>query len=171
MTWNNSDNLFVKFGREQGIVHQSGEYRTAGSERVVEVEIENMADLTTTDTIITSGMDGYNLGALIPEGAFIKKVEVFVETACAGANAVLDIGLVKASDRTTELDYDGLAASLAVTSIDAAGDIVELIQGGTSHGALIGTTLSEAGYITASEADGNAFTAGKLRIRVIYEVL
>jgi hypothetical protein len=101
---------------------------------------------------------------LIPGGSRIESVEVIAEVAAVGATATLDVGLVRL-DRTTEIDFNGLVAALAVTSIDAAGERSALYPGVTGAGALVGTTTAFPGYITANRNTAN-FTAGKVIVRV-----
>lgn len=161
-TWLNEDGLYIRYGRDEGVSTTAGTYPTmVAGQHVTELHIPNMTALNTTDTIMANS-------TIIPAGAIISKVEVIAEAACTSAGAaILDIGLIRL-DRTTELDYDGLVAQLALTSIDAIGDVVELVQGSTGHGALVGTELAYAGLITASEADANAYTAGELRVKIYW---
>ena len=136
----------------------------------VEAEIADFTALGATAEIIGAEDGGAPRGIMVPKGAFIEKVELVVTDAATSANSpTLDFGLIKASDRTTELDDDGPVAALALTSIDADGDVVEFIQGDTSHGALIGTTLTENGLLCVSvNLDTTGFTAGAAKVRVYY---
>lgn len=159
MVWLNNDGLTVKFGKEEGDAGKGGQYRTDGPLRMAEVEI-NGTDIGSTATLV-------DRHTIIPNGARIEKVEVVAETAfTSGGAATLDVGLVD-QDESTAIDDDGLVAALALTSIDASGDVVELVQGSTGHGALVGTTLSNAGYITVHYGTA-AYTAGRAVIRVYY---
>lgn len=161
-TWLNNDGLYIRYGTDEGVSTTAGTYPSmVAGQHVTEVKIPAMTALTTTDTILANS-------TIIPAGAIISKVEVIAETACtSGGAAILDVGLVRL-DRTTEYDYDGLVAALALTSIDADGDVVSLIQGSTSHGALVGTKLAYAGLVTASEGDANAYTAGEVLIKIYW---
>jgi hypothetical protein len=166
MSWYNADGLFVKFGAAQGDPASAGEYKSDGPLRVIEVNIPALASIgaVATPTILDDV-------TVVPKGAFIEKIEVVVDTAADSAadNATLNIGLVR-TDRTTELDYDGFVTAGAQTTIDAVGDVVEYIQGGTAHGALIGTALANNGLLTAGYGTA-AYTAGAVRVRVYYRVL
>lgn len=163
MAWYNSDGLYIKYGVEKGEPSTTGEYTTDGPLRMVEVEIPALTAIAAvaTPTILDDTV-------VIPKGAFIEKVEVSVDTAADSAadNATLNIGLMR-TDRTTELDFDGLITAAAQTTVDANGDVVEFIQGGTAHGALIGTALANNGYLTAGYGTA-AYTAGALRVRVYF---
>lgn len=157
MVWTNNDGLLVKFGTEEATRGAGGHVKSVGPLDVVEVEF-----LLTGLGVSASIVDQH---VVIPSGSRIEKVEVVAETAAtSGGSAALNVGLIRL-DRSTELDYDGLVAALALASIDAEGDVVTLIQGGTSRGALVGTTLANAGVLTA-DYDTAAFTAGKVVVRV-----
>jgi hypothetical protein len=162
MTWHNADGLYIKFGQNEGRAGTAGQFASvdAGNEHVIEVDI-NLTSLGTGAAIQSDVVR-------IPSGFYVKQVEVFVtEAATSGGSATLNVGLIR-SDRTTEEDYDGLVAALALASIDAIGDVVTLVQGSTSHGALVGTVLASTAknsFITA-DYDTAAYTAGKVKIRV-----
>ena len=163
MAWSNADGLYIRFGTEEAEAGAGGEYRTDGPHRMIEVDIPALSAIgaVATPTILDDMV-------VVPKNAFIEKVEVLVETAADSAadNATLNIGLVR-TDRTTELDYDGLITAGAQTTIDANGDIVEYIQGSTAHGALIGTALAYNGYLTAGYGTA-AYTAGAIKVRVYF---
>lgn len=161
-TWTNSDGLHIKYGQTEGEAGIGGAYAEGGAgQNVVEVDI-TLADLTTTAAIQDDNI-------FIPAGAFISKIEVIATTAATGATAALNIGLQR-RDRSTELDYDGLVAALAVTAIDAAGETNTITDGGTGAGALVGTELAYSGYITA-DYDTAAFTAGVVKVRIYWVVV
>ena len=159
--WMNSDGLNVKFGTTEGAAGAGGEPLEFGGLHKVEVEI-NGTDIGSTAALV-------DRHTIVPSGARIEKVEVVAETAfTSGGAATLDVGLVD-QDESTEIDDDGLVAALALSSIDADGDVVELVQGSTGHGALVGTTLSNAGYISVHYGTA-AYTAGRAVIRVFYYI-
>lgn len=160
MGWYNSDGLYIKFGTDEATVGKAGEYETDGPQRMVELTISALTSLGTAAAI----QDDH---VVIPKNARIEKVEVITTTAATSSgSAALNIGLAR-TDRTTELDYDGLVAALAKTAIDAAGETNVLTVGSTGAGALIGTTLSYNGLLTA-DYDTAAFTAGAIKVRVYY---
>lgn len=170
MSWMNKDGLYVKYGTEEADVAKGGSFNVDGGTHWVEAVVSDFTKLGATAEIVGAEDGGDPRGIMLPKGAFIEKVEILMTTAATSANApTLDIGLIKASDRTTELDDDGFAAAVALTAIDADGDIVELIQGGTGHGALIGTALAENGLLcVAVNLDTTGYTAGACKIRVYY---
>lgn len=168
MSWMNGDGLYVTFGAEKAQPSKGGAVSTLGANKLVEAVISDFTKLGTTAEIIGTEDGGASFGVIIPKGAFIEKVEILMTTAATSAgSATLDIGLIKSSDRSTAIDDDGLAAAVALTAIDADGDVVELVQGSTGHGALVGTTLTENGVLCVSYNTA-AFTAGAAKVRVYY---
>lgn len=161
--WQNSDGLGVKFGREEAASQDTtknpaGEYKAFGDKRITEFTLD-LTDLnTSTQTILWDT-------AIFPKNARIEEIEVEVVTAAtSGGAATLDVGLIRL-DRTTELDYDGFVAAAALATINTAGKRLNLINGSTAAGALIGTTIANPGFGVA-KAGTAVFTAGVLRVRV-----
>lgn len=161
-TWMNNDGLFIKYGDDEGRAGRGGQYADSGEpgQNVVELDIT----LTSLGTAAAIQSDV----AFIPSGARITKVEIYTTTAAtSGGSAVLNIGLQR-RDRSTELDYDGLIAAAALATFNAVGETVAVNTAGqTAVGALVGTTLSNSGYITA-DYDTAAFTAGVVKVRVYW---
>lgn len=158
-TWLNDDGLYLKFGTAKTDVEVGGEYRTYGELREIEVTID-LTDLTSSAAIISDT-------TFFPNGARIEEVEIVTQTAATSAgSATLDIGLIQ-TDRSTAIDADGLIAALAKTAVDAAGEKNVVRVGSTGAGALLGTTTSKVGYITANYGTA-AFTAGVIRVRIRY---
>lgn len=158
VTWFNSDGLEVRFGTDEATASVSGEYNLLGKIHEVELKITATALTSTAGTVLEDFL-------VIPKGARIHEIEVVAETACtSGGSATLDVGL-KRTDRSTQLDYDGFVAALALTAIDAAGEINVLRINSTSVGALVGTTLANNGYLCANYNTA-AFTAGVIIVRV-----
>lgn len=165
-TWKNSDGLYIKFGTDQGVsAHDAGEYTTYGPERTVEV-VCDLTLLTATETIL-------NDVVVIPAGSFITKVETIAIVGAATGTAI-DVGLIKSSDRSTEINYDGLLAASPTANMNSAGERAVFKIGATEPtgltgtGALIGTATAYAGMISASRTDATAFTAGTIRILVSF---
>ena len=159
--WMNSDGLYVKFGTDEAVTTTAGTYPTMVSgQHVTELRIPALTALGTAAAIQADT-------TIIPSGVTIARVEVVAETAATSSgSAALNIGLSRL-DRSTELDYDGLVAALALTAIDAAGETTALTKGSTGAGALIGTKLANAGLLTA-DYDTAAYTAGELVVRVYW---
>jgi len=158
-TWTN-DGLTRKFGLDKTTGTKGGEYRTNGLLREVEFKI-NLADLTETETVQSDVV-------FIPAGVRLAEVKVYTTTAAATGTAI-DLGLIR-TDRTTEIDYNGLLAAFPTASMNAAGETTTLVQGSSNVGALVGTTTANVGYVTASRTDATAFTAGAIVVIISYYV-
>lgn len=158
MSWLNEDGLFLKYGTEKAAHDPAGEYRLDGPLHMIELKV----DLTTLGTAASVLSDVI----FFPKNARIEEVEIVVDTAATGTGAVLNVGLQQ-TDRSTEIDYDGFVAALALTALDTAGEKTVLRVGSTGAGALIGATNATVGYITA-DYDTAAYTAGVIYIRIKY---
>jgi putative methionine-R-sulfoxide reductase with GAF domain len=99
--------------------------------------------------------------AYIPAGAYITSAYLIVETAFAGATAQLNVGLYEKDG--TVIDADGIDATIAVTAIDAAGDVVAC-DGAAVGGVVVADTANDM-YV-AVDYDTAAFTAGKGKLIV-----
>lgn len=153
-TWLNNDGLYIKSGTDEAEINVAGENSTDGNTRVVEFDI-TYADLAATGTEgILSDVTH------IPDGVFLESATFTVTTAFAGATATLTFGVID-KDRSTAVDADGIDAAIAVTAIDAIGDVI------VCDGALVGTTLTSGGLVTATEGTA-AFTAGAGKLRLKY---
>ena len=150
-------------GQNEATVTNAGEYNTRGRDHEVEVVI-TLTALTTTAALL-------NDTTVLPVGARISKVETIANTAAtSGGSATLSVGLIDQDRSTlTGLGDASLVSAAALTTIDAAGETTVLTPGSTGAGTLIGTTLTNAGYITAKYATA-AFTAGVVRVRIFYYI-
>lgn len=163
-SWMNTDGLYLKYGTTKATPNLAGEYRTGQLLREVELKI-TLADLTQTETIQSDQV-------FIPTGARIQEVELLTITAGATGTAI-DVGLTR-TDRTTEIDYDGLLAAAPIANHNSAGErtiftaITTVPASATGTGALIGTTTSNVGYISASRTDATAYTAGVVLVKIRY---
>lgn len=155
-TWTNNDGLYIKFGESEVNENNGGEYRENGGVHVVEYLV-NWDDLAATGTATLLSDTTY-----FPSNAYIDSATFEVETAFAsGGSATLTFGLNR-KDRTTVIDADGIDATIAVANLTAGATIA-------CDGALIGTRLSNAALLTATEGTA-AFTAGKGWLRVSYRI-
>ena len=158
------DTLFRKFGVTKAIPNKAGEYKTPGLLREVEVTID-LTTLTQAEVIQSDQV-------FIPAGGRIHEVEVIAKTGAATGTAI-DVGLTR-TDRTTQLDFDGLLAAFVTASMNTAGETsiirqaVTVPTGLAGTGALIGTTTANVGYISASATDATAFTAGVILVKIRY---
>lgn len=158
--WFNADGLYVKFGTNEATPGVAGEYGflTDGNVHVIEVRISDLTTLTdSTQNILDQNV-------WLPDNARIEWIDVINTTAATGTNAVLDLGLIR-FDQSTELDYDGLLADAPRTDWDALGETKHYMVGVTGAGALMGTVLTQPGYLVATY-DTAAFTAGAISIRI-----
>lgn len=157
----NADGLTLKYGTDRATTGKGGEYVTVGATRELELKL-TLTDLTESEVIQSEG-------GVLPAGARIQEIEVVTHTAAA-TGAAIDLGLIRL-DRTTEVDYDGLLAAFPTASMNAAGEKVVIVDNTTYDGAVVGTTLVNPAYITASRTTATAFTAGVVYVRIRYYVL
>lgn len=159
-SWLDNAGLYQKYGVDQTTSGTGGEYRTNGKEREIEFYL-NLVNLTETETVVDDNI-------FFPAGVKITEVEIFVETAAATGTAI-DVGFQR-TDRSTEIDYDGILAAF-VTATMTVGNKVVLRKGGTQAGAMVGSGVAttNVGYITASRTSATAFTTGLVKITVRYE--
>lgn len=163
----NDDGLLVKLPAGASFVNRGGNHQSSDGKHMTEVFI----DLSALPTAASGDEQIVLENVVIPSGAFIEKVEVFVtkEPTTAGAPN-LDLGFVK-TDRSTELDFNGLLA--AADAFEAGTDLGVLVTydtATTEAGALIGTQLTDDGILTAS-ADTADWTAGVIRVRVYWSIV
>ena len=175
MSWMNSDGLYVKFSKEEADVAKGGAVVTAGGLHVVEADIPYTELLSATNAIVGSVGNPGAFGIRVPEGARIQAVETLVTTAFTSSGTIgtstLVLGLKKASDRSTELDHDGfLTTSFVGSKLDAVGERNYQEVGTTGSGALIGTTISETGVLSASNSQhaSHPYTAGVVKVRIYF---
>lgn len=159
MSWLNKDGLYLKYGTEKATTNKGGEFHNDGPLHCLEVKID-LTTLTSSATIVSDAI-------FFPKNARIEEIHVIADTAAtSGGSATLDIGLQQ-TDRSTEIDYNGFVAALAKTAIDASGEKNKITVGSTGAGALIGTTNSTVGYLTANYNTAS-FTAGVVFVRIFY---
>lgn len=151
MTWVNNDGLKVKQGAEEVTVVNGGSYRHHGSVMTSEVEI----DLS----LLTAGTAKTFDNVQLPKGAVIESVSVVVGDTVAAGGTSLDVGLIQ-TDHATVVDADGFVAAIATAAMNAVGETT------AGAGALVGTELAQAGFLTATAT--GTFTAGKVSVRFNY---
>lgn len=160
MPYMDNTGLWVKYGTEQTVATRGGEYVTNAALRQIEFTVD-LTQLTETETPLSDIV-------FFPAGMKIQEVEIYCETAAA-TGAGIDVGLVR-TDRTTEMDFDGIIAAVATASLTVGSKQI-LTKGSTGVGAYItnGTSTPFVGYVSASRTTATAFTAGLLKIRIRYE--
>lgn len=161
-TWFNNDGLYIKYGTTEATVGLAGEFSYAGNEHWVELEI--------LATALTASPAIQDDNVTLPSGARIQRVVVIAETACtdSGGTSVLNVGTIR-YDRTTASDVDGLVKALPLANLNVAGEQNLLTAGVTYAGDQIGVTLSTPVLLTA-DYDTEAFTAGRIVVRIYYYV-
>lgn len=153
-TWTNADGLYIKYGTDEAKQALGGAVQEDGGVHKLEFTI-NASDFNGTANTILSDT------AFIPSNALIVSTNFTVETAFAGATATVDFGLIR-KDRSTEIDFDGFDAAIAVASLTAKASIA-------GDGALVGTRLSNAGLVTARNNTAD-LTAGKGVLTITYRI-
>lgn len=160
MAYYDSSGLLRKYGTEKTVPLTGGEYRKNGHLREIELKID-LTTLTQSEVIQSDQV-------YIPKNARLQEVEIVTHTAAATGVAI-DLGLIR-TDRTTEIDYDGLLAAFPTASMNAAGEKNVITDNTTYDGALIGTTLANVGFVTCSATTATAFTAGVIYVTIRYYV-
>ena len=153
MVWVNPDGLVVRFPGDDRIVH-GGEYPGAGTLREIEVEFD-FADIGTTATLLD-----YNI--IVPSNSRIQEVILIAETAATAATS-FDFGLVRL-DATTELDHDGLINDVPLANLNVNGEQNAFTAGSTNAGALLGTTTTRAGLLSATRTGAAGVGHGVLKV-------
>lgn len=158
-------NLYRKYGVDKATPKKAGEYKTFGQEREVEIKL-TLSELTETETIVDDTV-------ILPAGVLIKGIEVLTITAAATGVAI-DVGLIKQTDRTTEVDYNGILDAFVTASMNTVGEQVDYIApggiGAGTAGPLLGTVLAFNSHISASRTTSTAFTTGDIRIKITFMV-
>jgi len=160
MTWTNEDGLVVRFGKENAEVVNQG--TTAANVKKSLVHKFDYTDIADTDTTAPDP-----LLPVIPAGSVIVSATLYVTTAFVGATGTLDIGLKTADGTNT--DDDGIDAAIAVTALDAVGDVIQCDGAYVMDqtGNLTGIRLTADQYIMTTY-DTAAFTAGAATLVVEY---
>lgn len=134
MSYTNADGLYIMTYGDQGVVRDNGS-------TVVSPEMTLVKKLTLTElgTSITAA-DINPLDAFIPAGSVITgAVLVITDGATSTGSATLTIGTYNAA--ASAIDADGIDATIALTAIDADGDVVRC-DGAQAAGVL--------GYVSAN---------------------
>lgn len=170
----NADGLFVKYGRDEAMKVQGGEIAIDNGQHLYEFVIPYTEVQSATKSILGSVGNPGIFGVTLPKGLFLDKMETIAEVAFTSSGTIgsstLEIGLDKASDRSTAYDVDGLTSTSFVGSaFDAAGETTTFTAGvGTGVGSSLGTTLTEDVVVTVlnSQHASHPYTDGRLRVRV-----
>lgn len=180
MSWLNSDGLFVKIGIEEGVSGRGGEYATPDQGRhVIEFTIDWKDCLSATAALLGSVATTANpvvgtFGVLVPEGFIPEEMETTAVVAWTSSGTIgtadLEIGLKKASDRSTVYDADAFTTTSFVGGVfDAADEKVIVKIGATGVGSAYGIALTENALVTVRNSGhaSHPYTAGVLKCRLI----
>lgn len=155
--------LYRKYGTDKATTATGGEYRNDGLLREIEFKID-LTTLTETETPLDDNV-------FFPKMR-VQEVEVITTTAAATGVAI-DVGLIQ-TNRTTEIDFNGFLAAFPTAQMDLAGErtiftsATTVPASATGTGALIGTSTSTVGYVSASRTTATAFTAGVVLVKIRY---
>jgi hypothetical protein len=155
-TWTNQDGLYVGFGTRKAESNTGSNHGGSSAIRTMTLKIVG-SELS--DAVAAADLEN---AAVIPADSVILSANLFVTTAFAGVNAVLDIGTYKAADNTAE-DDDGIDAAIATATLVDNYAVA-------CDGADIGTVVTGSGYKIAASYDTAAFTAGEATLVVRYLV-
>ncbi len=157
MSYTNADGLRVLTNNDQGAVGGEGVTARASRQTIV-------VDITAANTALTFGASNIDLLApQIPANAIIVNADLVITTAfTSGGSAALNIGTYLANG--TAVDADGIDAAIALTAIDAIGDVVQCDGAQVSALVTVGTAPVYVGW----EADTALFTAGAAKLIIEY---
>jgi hypothetical protein len=160
-TWTNSDGLVVGFGTHSVDNNVPAEDAGNGSVKVAKLLITGTSlEDTVTVTSLPPQAIRLKRGARITR-AFLQVVTAFT----SGGSATLDIGTF-ATDATAD-DADGIDAAVALTAIDAIGEMVTC-DGALVGGAVAAGATANSDVVIAASYNTAAFTAGTAILTVEY---
>lgn len=149
-TWTNSDGLDVGFGKRDSYNAESATIRTMGNEEILQVALKWDA----LPSAATNAASEKNVP--IPAGSVITNADLYILDAFeSGGATTLSIGLKRLDG--TDIDADGIDATIAKTAMDADRDVVQcdgaLVNGVVDIGAYDGyiSTVVATGPYTAGE--------------------
>ena len=149
-SWMNQDGLLVRYGTDQGKRGSKGGVTTDTTkvnEFVLELSLAGPArTIYSTDRNNDGTVDGFSgLDTAIPAGAKVLSADVIPLVAPAGGTS-----------------YTVGTFALDGTAVDADG----ILDSTGAEGALVGTALSSAAYVTAVTT--GTYTAGKVKVVIRY---
>lgn len=163
--WTNNDGLRVKLGNTEAEVGRGGELNKGGTFREWEFSLD-LVNAATGSALIP---DTDNI--IFPVGFVLTEVEVVNEVAATGTNAVLNIGLVRASDYSTAYNADGILAAAPITDWDAVGETKTYRVGVTGIGDQVGVATATYPTVLVYDYDTAAFTAGRVKVIIRGSIL
>ena len=158
--YTNDDGLTQRYGISQAVPSMVGSPAQAGAYKTMVIDID--AASLNAHTVADDYFEDV-AATFIPAGALITSAILDVTTAFdSGGSATLDLGFLKADG--TELDYNGIDATIAETDIDAIGDRI------TCDGDLIGGVLLAADAYPSYGVNTATFTVGRGKLVITYYV-
>lgn len=158
MSYTNSDGLYVLTFADQGAEQDKGTHVV----NAVKTMIVNIPDFTALGTSFgSSNIDP--LDPVIPANSLIINADLIMTTAAtSGGSATLTIGTYLANG--TAVDADGIDATIALTAMDAIGEVVQCDGAQVNGTVTVGTAACYIGLIYATAA----FTAGAGKLVIQY---
>ena len=157
-TFTNLDGLPQRYGTDRA--SDTLAVNETGSLNRLVVKLNNAAniDANDDDPMTATGMAEFKdeNTPFLPAKSYITRAYFVVTTAFAGSSGALDIGLMQADG--TVVDIDAIDDGIAVTAIDAVGDVVNC--NGAAVGGVVKTSATLDTYVCFTEDPTNAFTAG-----------
>ena len=157
MSYTNADGLFVLTDGAQGAVNGEGVTARASRQTIT-------VDITAANTGASFGSANIDpLGPTLPAGSIIVNADLVVTTPFASSGGgTLTIGTYNAAG--TAIDADGIDATIALTAIDADGDVVQCDGAQVSGVVTVGSAPVYIGALYGTAA----FTAGSAVLIVEY---
>ena len=157
MSYTNADGLYILTDGAQGAVNDEG----VTARGVRQVITKKLTLASVGSSFGSSNIDP--LEAMIPANAIIVNADLVITTAAtSGGSATLTIGTYNAAG--TAVDADGIDAAIALTAIDADGDVVQCDGAQVSGLVTVGSAPVYIGAIYGTAA----FTAGEAVLNVEY---
>lgn len=157
MSYTNADGLYILTDGAQGSVNDEG----VTARGVRQVITKKLTLASVGSSFGSSNIDP--LEAMIPANAIIVNADLVITTAAtSGGSATLTIGTYNAAG--TAVDADGIDAAIALTAIDADGDVVQCDGAQVSGLVTVGSAPVYIGAIYGTAA----FTAGEAVLIVEY---
>lgn len=171
MAWLNADGLYVKFAKEEAALSPGGSFAYEADKLCIQFDISYLDVQSATPAILGSrlGSDGVQ----VPDNFRAEALEILVRTPFTSSGTIgtstLVIGTKLQSDRSTDIDTDGLTTTAFVGSrLDGAGERTYIEPGATGAGDDYGVTTTANGLIAVSNSQhaSHPFTAGSAICRL-----
>lgn len=165
MAYTNTDGLKLRFGKRSVVGDTNIASHSTDSivrELVVNWEYNNLPAVDQDAGGGTTNDSFSSAVAFIPAGSHIVRSNTYVKTAFAGGTSYL-LGLYTRAGAA--IDADGIDGAIALTDMDADGDMVVNDGAMVAPTAGANTTTSDAYFVVAATG---TYTAGKARTVICY---